>query len=77
MDRSSPRSVRQANPSIQPFPVPPFRDFHDGMWKGEITLHGNDARLQYGRVHLNQLWENIWTPRYRESLRLLSEWVIA
>jgi hypothetical protein len=54
-------------------PVPGFRDFHDGMWKSEITLKGNDTRLQYGRVHLNQLWENIWTPRYHESLRLLSE----
>jgi hypothetical protein len=58
-------------------PVPPFREFHDGMWKGEITLKSNNARLQYGRVHLNQLWENIWTPRYRESLRLLTEQVKA
>jgi len=58
-------------------PVPPFREFHDGMWKGEITLHGNDVRLQYGRVHLNQLWENIWTPRYHDSMRILSERVTA
>jgi len=52
-------------------PVPPFRQFHDGMWNGEITMKDNGPRLQYARVHLQRLQENIKTARFEEALKVV------
>jgi hypothetical protein len=54
-------------------PTPDFREFHDGIWAGEISLAGNATRVQYGRVHLNQLRRNMQAARFEEALRVVAE----
>ena len=59
---------------IEPHAKPPdFRDFHNGIWAGEISLASAEMKLQYGRVHMNQALQNMRTARFQEALRLLSE----
>jgi hypothetical protein len=36
--------------------VPRFRDFHDGIGAGEVSLVSDEARTEYGRVHMKQVW---------------------
>ena len=50
-----------------------FRNFHNGIWAGEISLANAETKLQYGRVHMNQVLRNMRTARFQEALRLLSE----
>lgn len=49
-----------------------YREFHDGVWAGEISLAGDDARAEYARVHLNQALEEMYAPRFNESLRTIA-----
>ncbi|MBZ5677667.1 MAG: phosphotransferase [Acidobacteriia bacterium] len=53
--------------------APAFRDFHDGIWAGDISLAGNEAKLQYALVHMNQLLENMRTVRFQDALRIVSD----
>jgi aminoglycoside phosphotransferase (APT) family kinase protein len=53
--------------------TPAFRDFHNGIWAGDISLDTNDAKLQYARVHLNQALENMRTVRFQDALRIVSD----
>jgi aminoglycoside phosphotransferase (APT) family kinase protein len=53
--------------------VPDFRDFHDGIWAGEISLAGAEMKLQYGRVHMNQVLRNMRTVRFQDALRIVSD----
>ncbi|MBZ5684725.1 MAG: phosphotransferase [Acidobacteriia bacterium] len=50
-----------------------FRDFHNGIWAGEISLASAETKLQYGRIHMNQVLRNMRTARYQEALRIVSE----
>ena len=52
--------------------VPDFRDFHHRLWNGEIGLETPEAKLQYGRVHMNQVLRNMRTPRFQDALRIVS-----
>jgi len=33
---------------------PDFRDFHNRIWSGEISLATDEAKLNYGWVHMEQ-----------------------
>lgn len=52
--------------------VPDFRHFHDRLWTGEASLATPEAKLQYGRVHMNQVLWNMRTPRFQDALRIVS-----
>ena len=52
--------------------VPEFRDFHTRIWKGELSLASDEAKLQYARVHMKQSLENLGAPRFQDALRLIS-----
>jgi aminoglycoside phosphotransferase (APT) family kinase protein len=52
--------------------IPDFRDFHNRIWAGEVNLAGAEARLQYGRVHLQQLLENMRAERFQETMQIIS-----
>ncbi len=52
--------------------VPAFRDFHNGIWAGEISLASAEAKLQYGRVHMSQAVQNMREERFEDSLRIVS-----
>jgi len=52
--------------------APDFRDFHDGIWAGEISLASAETKLQYGRVHMNQVLRNMRTVRFQDALRIVS-----
>lgn len=62
----------QGKPIDRQAEVPDFRDFHDRIWAGEISLVSAEARLQYGRVHMKQLLLNMRADRFKEAL-----WVVA
>ena len=52
--------------------APDFRDFHDGIWAGDISLASVETKLQYGRVHMNQVLRNMRTVRFQDALRIVS-----
>lgn len=52
--------------------IPDFRDFHDRIWSGEISLAGDEARLQYAWVHMEQLSRNLLSNRLNEALEIVS-----
>ena len=52
--------------------APPFRDFHDGIWAGEISLASSEAKLQYAKVHINQALHNMRTARFQDALRIVA-----
>ncbi|QNK64083.1 phosphotransferase [Pedobacter sp. PAMC26386] len=51
---------------------PDFREFHDRMWRGEITLANHDAWQQYAWVHLEKLLQNFRLKRFDDSLHIVS-----
>jgi aminoglycoside phosphotransferase (APT) family kinase protein len=53
--------------------APGFHDFHRRLWTGEVSLAGNEMKLVYGRVHWEQLSQNMQRGRFREALRLVSD----
>ena len=52
---------------------PEFREFHNRIWTGEISLKGNEARLQYAWAHMQQLSRNLKLKRFEESMRIVSK----
>jgi aminoglycoside phosphotransferase (APT) family kinase protein len=52
--------------------VPAFRDFHNGIWAGEISVATAEAKLQYSRVHMIQALESMRAARFQEVLRIVS-----
>jgi aminoglycoside phosphotransferase (APT) family kinase protein len=48
-----------------------FREFHDGIWAGEISLADDARKLEYARVHMNQVLANVREPRFQEALRIV------
>jgi aminoglycoside phosphotransferase (APT) family kinase protein len=53
--------------------APDFRDFHDRIWAGEISLATAQAKLQYARVHMNQFLQNGRGSRFQDALRIVSK----
>lgn len=51
-----------------------FRDFHDGIWVGEISLTSDEAKLEYALVHLDQVLKNTGTKRFEEALSIVSNY---
>jgi len=54
-------------------PVRGYREFHDGVWAGAISLAGDEARAEYARVHLRQGLEEMHAQRFDESLRIVRD----
>lgn len=50
-----------------------YREFHDRIWKGEITLHSDEPRLHYALVHKKELQKNIRTERFKEAMNAVSK----
>ncbi len=66
--QSSPRNPGDCSES-----VPEFRDFHRRIWAGEVNLSDNHMKTVYGRVHWQQLIQNIRQARFDEALRIVSD----
>jgi aminoglycoside phosphotransferase (APT) family kinase protein len=54
-------------------PVPAYNDFQRRFWAREVSLADNQAKTIYGRVHWQQLSQNIRQPRFDEALRIVSD----
>lgn len=66
--------LRSSNkPISQSEKLPPFTDFHQRIWAGEVNLADNDMKTVYGRIHWEQLLQNIRQPRFDEALRIVSD----
>ncbi len=65
-------SGSSGNPIEPNAKAPAFRDFHNRIWAGEVNLAANDAKVQYGRVHMNQLLQNLRAVRFQDALRIVS-----
>jgi hypothetical protein len=57
------------DPDVQ---TPTFREFHDGLWSGEITLEGKPTRVQYALVHLRQMRRQMRAARFEKSLEIIT-----
>lgn len=53
--------------------LPSFRDFHQRIWVGEVSLADNEMKIIYGRIHWAQLLQNVRTARFDEALKIVSE----
>ena len=53
-------------------PVPAFSDFQRRFWTREAGLADNHSKTVYGRVHWEQLRQNLRQPRFDEALRILA-----
>jgi len=53
--------------------LPLFRDFHHRIWAGEVNLADDGMRIVYGRVHWEQLLQNLSGARFDEALRIVSD----
>jgi thiamine kinase-like enzyme len=61
------------NPVNQREKMPSFRDFHHRIWDGKVNLADNEMRIVYGRVHWEQLLQNMRQARFEEALIVVSE----
>jgi aminoglycoside phosphotransferase (APT) family kinase protein len=52
--------------------APDFRDFHNRIWAGEVSLVTAQAKLQYARVHMNQFLQNSRGARFQDALRIVA-----
>lgn len=53
-------------------PVPAYSDFQRRFWAREVGLADNQAKTVYGRVHWEQLSQNMRQARFYEALRIVS-----
>jgi hypothetical protein len=44
-----------------------FRNFHQRIWVGEVNLADQATRIVYGRVHWEQLLQNVRQARFEEA----------
>ncbi len=49
-----------------------FREFHERVWAGDISLASNEVRQQYACIHLERLRHNVNLERFDQSLRIVS-----
>ena len=61
------------NPIDWSEPVPVYSDFQRQFWAREISLADNQAKTVYGRIHWEQLSQNMRQARFNEALRIASE----
>ena len=54
-------------------PVPAYSDFQRRFWAREVSLADNQAKTVYGRVHWEQLSQNMRQARFDEALRIVSD----
>ena len=54
-------------------PVPAYSDFQRRFWAHEVGLADNQAKTVYGRVHWEQLSQNMRQARFDEALRIVSD----
>jgi Phosphotransferase enzyme family len=54
-------------------PVPAYGDFQRRFWAREVGLADNQAKTVYGRVHWEQLSQNMRQARFDEALRIISD----
>jgi len=52
-------------------PRPGYREFHEGIWSGEISLVDMGNRRLYALIHMDQLKQNLQSPRFEESMRII------
>jgi len=52
--------------------APDFRNFHDRIWAGDVSLGSKDAKLQYASVHVNQFLQNAREARFHDALEIVS-----
>ncbi len=50
-----------------------YRHFHDRVWTGEISLAGDDERVEYARAHLKQGLAEMHLPRFTEALQIVRD----
>lgn len=53
--------------------APDFRDFHNRIWAGEVSLATDERKLEYGKVHMNQALQNMRAGRFQDALRIASD----
>jgi thiamine kinase-like enzyme len=49
-----------------------FREFHNGIWDGAISLADTDAKREYAMLHIEEFRLKVQTKRFEESLRIVS-----
>ncbi len=54
-------------------PVPRYSSFQRRFWAREVRLTDNQAKTVFGRVHWEQLSQNIRQARFDEALRIVSD----
>ncbi|MEZ5401187.1 MAG: phosphotransferase [Bryobacteraceae bacterium] len=52
-------------------PAPDFREFHRRLWCGELNIGDPRTKIEYGRVHLEELLKRSNTDRFEEALQVL------
>jgi aminoglycoside phosphotransferase (APT) family kinase protein len=59
--------------TLSPAPPPPdFRDFHNRIWSGEISLVPNAVKLQYAFTHMHQFLANTRSPHFEDALGIVA-----
>ncbi|MEZ2337724.1 phosphotransferase [Mucilaginibacter sp. RCC_168] len=54
--------------------MPGFREFHDLIWTGKLSLANMDNRLQYAQIHREQLQHNLGLKRLDEALLIVANY---
>ncbi|GAA3982495.1 phosphotransferase [Mucilaginibacter dorajii] len=54
-------------------PLPGFREYHDLIWAGNVSLANADNKLLYAHVHMEQLRRNLRLKRFEDSLLIVSK----
>jgi hypothetical protein len=67
----TPRSP--GNPVDHSEPGIPYSDFQRRFWAREVALADDQAKSLYGRVHWEQLSQNMRQARFEEALRIVSD----
>ena len=65
-------AARSGNPIDSDMRAPDFRDFHRRLALGEVDLAIAEARLQYGKVHLNEALRNMRTHRFEDAVAIVA-----
>src|SRR6185295_5659919 len=54
-------------------PVPAYSDYQRRFWAREVSLADNQAKTVFGRVHWEQLSQNMRQARFEEALKIVSD----
>jgi aminoglycoside phosphotransferase (APT) family kinase protein len=52
-------------------PIPEYGDFQRRFWAREVDLADDHSKIFYGRVHWEQLRQNLRKPGFEEALRMV------